>query len=61
VFHLPPEAPGARWKMLVDSSDDADKHMGGTRDAGTEMPTQARSMLLLVFQPGAADAAKSEA
>jgi glycogen operon protein len=58
VFRLPPEAPGARWKVLIDSSDDADKRVGGTHDAGTEMPTQARSLLLLFFQPGGDGGAK---
>jgi glycogen operon protein len=53
VFHIPSESRGARWEVLVDSSDEADKRVGRSYDPGTDIPTQARSLLLLVYQQGA--------
>jgi glycogen operon protein len=53
VFHLPRESPGPRWEVLLDSSDESEKRVGKGYDPAAEIPTPARSLLLLVSRPGA--------
>jgi len=53
VFHLPRESPGPRWEVLLDSSDESEKRVGEGYDPAAEIPTPARSLLLLVSRPGA--------
>ena len=48
AFRLPANNGDARWTVLVDTSDGADKRTERSHDAGAEIPVTARSMLVFV-------------
>ncbi|HJQ61275.1 MAG TPA: glycogen debranching protein GlgX [Burkholderiales bacterium] len=48
AFRLPANNGDARWTILVDTSDGADKRTERSHDAGAEIPVTARSMLVFV-------------